>query len=273
MAIAFRFPISMPEAFSSRVRAFGCIIDIVSEGHEARDFLGRYVFPLMPREEPGPATAHITLRVIESREGIHLFSNDVALGSSREPKELATKLINAIDVTVIQTMKDLYAIHAGAVLIDGHGLLLPGRTHAGKSSLVAELLRRGARYFSDEYALIDSAGRVHAYPRPLLIRNGGPRQSPVLPEECNSSVVDAPAPVRWILSLAFERGASWSVKEIPQSTALFGLLQNTPHALENAPGMVPSFERAVADAVCLAGRRGEAAEAAERILHLVDSSR
>ncbi len=260
----------MSKNLSSRVRAFGCTIDVVSEGREARAFLERYVFPPLPREEAGPDLPDITLHLVQAAGQFHLSVNDVAVGSSDRPKELAAKLINAIDETVIQRIKRLYAVHAGAILIGGRGMLLPGGTHAGKSSLVGELLRRGARYFSDEYALIDSAGLVHSYPRPLLMRNGTPKQLPVLPEECNSSVAEAPAPVRWILSLEYHAGGSWSVTEVPQSMAMMALLQNTPHALADAPEMVRSFERAVAGAACLAGRRGEVSDAVDHILRLVE---
>jgi hypothetical protein len=261
----------MSKILCSRVRAFGCTIDIISEGREAHNLLERYVFPPLPREQVGPEKPDVVLRVVEAAELFHLSVNDVAVATSDDPKELVTTIINAIDQTVIQRIKKMYAVHAGAVLIGGRGLLLPGGTHAGKSTLVAELLRRGAKYFSDEYALIDSEGRVHSYPRPLLVRNGSPKQLPVLPEECNSTVVEAPAPVRWILSMEYQAGGRWSVREVPQSMAMLALLRNTPHALADAPEMVRVFERAVAGASCFAGRRGDVVEAAEQILRLADS--
>jgi hypothetical protein len=31
---------------------------------------------------------------------------------------------------------------------------------------VAELVRAGATYYSDEFAVLDSRGRVHPFPRP-----------------------------------------------------------------------------------------------------------
>ena len=48
---------------------------------------------------------------------------------------------------MIERLTTLRALHAGAVVWNQRALLLPGATHAGKSSLVAELLRRGATYF------------------------------------------------------------------------------------------------------------------------------
>jgi hypothetical protein len=264
--------IPMSKALAARVRAFGCTIDINAEGEEAHSFLERYVFPPLPREDAGGSAPDISVNMVQAEGRFHLSVNEVAIGTAERPKELATKLINAIDEAVIRRMTKLYAVHAGAVLIGGRGLLLPGKTHAGKSSLVAELLHRGARYFSDEYALIDSGGRVHSYPRPLLLRNGTPKQFPVLPEECNSSVACTSAPVGWILTLKYQPGCGWNVAEIPQSMAMLSLLQNTPHSLADAPEMVGSFERAVAGAICLAGQRGEAADAIDHILRLIDAT-
>ncbi len=114
--------------------------------------------------------------------------------------------VKALDDVVIHRMKTFRAVHAGAVLIEGRALLLPGPSHAGKSSLVAELLRRGASHFSDEYALIDSQGLIHSYPRPLLLRNGSPVQTLVLPEELNASFVSHPAAVGWIMALDYSPG-------------------------------------------------------------------
>jgi serine kinase of HPr protein (carbohydrate metabolism regulator) len=62
-------------------------------------------------------------------------------------------------------------VHAGVVAWRGRAVLIPGASNAGKSTLVAELVRRGATYYSDEYAAIDAAGRVHPYAR----RTGAPR--------------------------------------------------------------------------------------------------
>jgi hypothetical protein len=262
---------SMSSNLAFRVRAFGCTIDVASEGRELHALLDRYVLPPLPRVEVGPDRPDIFIHAGQAGERFELSVNDEAVASASQPLDLAPKLINLIDEAVIQRLTKLYAVHAGAVLLAGRGLLLPGGTHAGKSSLVVELLRRGARYLSDEYALIDPQGRVHSYPRPLLLRNGRPKQSAVLPEDCNSSTADAPAPVGWILSLEYQSARSWSVAKVSQSLAMLSLLQNTPHALADSPEMVSSFQRAVAGAVCYAGQRAEAVDAVDHILRLVDA--
>ena len=69
---------------------------------------------------------------------------------------------NVLGLTVVERLPDLVAVHAGAVAIDGRALLLPGSTQTGKTLLVTALLERGATYLSDEFALLDEHGRVHA---------------------------------------------------------------------------------------------------------------
>ena len=65
-------------------------------------------------------------------------------------------------------------LHAGVVAWEDRALLLPGQSHAGKSTLVAELVRAGATYYSDEFALLDSQGRVHRiYTRDIRMRRPG----------------------------------------------------------------------------------------------------
>ena len=64
-------------------------------------------------------------------------------------------------------------IHAGSVGWRGRAIILPGNSHFGKTTLVAELARSGAEYYSDEYAIIDEAGLVHPFARKLTMRENG----------------------------------------------------------------------------------------------------
>jgi hypothetical protein len=253
------------------VHAFGCNVR-VETCDEAHATLERYIFPSLPRVPDAADRPDLFIRVARVADQFQLSVDEVVVASSGQAITLVPDVIRVVDEAVIQRLATLRAVHAGAVLWGERALLLPGMSHAGKSSLVAELLRRGATYFSDEYALIDSEGRVHPYPRPLLLRNGCPEQSPVLPGEWNASVGDAPAPVGWILALQYLPGCTWSVAPITQSEALLNLLRNTPHVLAESPDMVGIFQHAVAGAACFTGQRSDAAQAADEILQLVGSA-
>ena len=253
-----------------RVSAFGCNVQVQTACPEAYAILDRYVFPSLPRIAVA-GKPDLLVRIVRVGNQWQLLADDAIVASAGQPISLVPDVIRLLDDAVIQRLAMLRAVHAGTVLWRGRALLLPGVSHAGKSSLVAELLRRGATYFSDEYALIDADGLVHPYPRPLLVRNGCPEQLPVLPEECNALVGDAPAPIGWIFALQYLPDAAWSVSPTSQSEALLNLLRNTPHILADSPDMVGAFQRAVAGAVCYAGHRGDAVHAAGQILQLISN--
>lgn len=258
---------SNPERFG--VRAYGSNITIESECLPVRLALEKYVFPTFPRMDHSSDQPHVHARVDQAGNQFHLIIGDARVASSASVAGLVTPLMRVIDDTLIERLTRFYAIHAGAVCWDGKALLLPGSSRAGKSSLVAELLRRGATYFSDEYALLDPQGRLHPYPRPLLLRDGSSEQFPALPEEFNAPVGTEPAPVGWILWLQYQPASPWSVARVPQSEALLALLRNTPHVLAQSPEMMPFLQRAVAGAHCYFGHRGEVGHAADQILRLI----
>lgn len=253
------------------VSLFGFAIHVEAQSADLVRLFDRSVFPSVPRITLAAPYADLRLRIDQAEGQFRLHRNGEVIGSAACADLLSRGLIDCIDRAFIDQLKNLHAVHAGAVQFGDRALLLPGKSFAGKSSLVAELLRRGATCLSDEYALIDGAGMVHSYPRPLLLRNGGHEQTPILPGELQAQTAAGPARVGWILSLRYEAGGSWNVQGVPQSMALLSLLQNTPHALADSPRMVDSFERAVAGAQCFEGRRGEMADAADRILAMAQA--
>jgi len=63
--------------------------------------------------------------------------------------------------------------HAGAVVRNGHGILLPGPSAAGKSSVVAALTLHGFEYCSDELAVVGPDARLHPFPKIISLKSGG----------------------------------------------------------------------------------------------------
>ena len=257
-------------SFVFGINAFDSFIRVEGAGSEIRDSLERYLFPPLPRSQSFAAAPDICVWVEEYRGAFRVLINHEFLTSTLTVHDAALAAVKALDIAVVHRLRTLRAVHAGAVLIDGKALILPGSTHAGKSSLVAELLRRGASHLSDEYALIDKQGRVLAYPRPLLLRNGGTRQALTLPGDLNANFTTGhPVPVGWIFATSYLPGASWSVREMSQGETVMLLLRNTPHEMAQVPEIIDVFRRLAGNAVSYEGTRGDAAEAADRILDFV----
>lgn len=254
-----------------RVCAYGCNLQVEAPNGEVLEVVDRHLLPGLPRvaEFEGEPDAVARLRAVEG--GLELVAEGGARVFAPSVMQMLQFLIRELDDTVIRCLRGWFAVHAGTVGWRGRALLIPGVSHAGKSSLVAALLRRGATYYSDEYAMIDAEGMVHPYPRPVLLRYGGPYQEPMLPTALNAKAGQEPAPVGWIFKVQYAAGGVWNVEPMEQSGAVFALLQNTPHLLADAPEMMTYFQRAVQSAQGFHGERGEAGDAAERILQIASA--
>lgn len=251
------------------IRVFDSFVSVECADSEIREALDRYLFPPFPRSESVPSSQGIHLSVARADQQFRVELNQSLVAHASTLHDAALAAVKALDVVVIDRMKMFHPVHAGAVLIDDRALLLPGSSHAGKSSLVAELLRHGASHFSDEYALIDDRGLTHSYPRPLLLRNGNPTQSLVLPAELNADFACQSVPVGWILALEYVPRGRWEIQQLSQGEAVMLLLRNTPHEMAKSPEMIDFFLRVAGNAQCFKGKRGEAADAAAQVFDLV----
>ena len=251
------------------VHAFDSGIRVESDSEEMRNTLDRFLLPPAPRCDLTRDEVDIKIAVLSNSGGFDIVLDDQKIRSVETARDAALATVKALDDALVRRFKTLRAVHAGAVVLKGRALVLPGSSHAGKSSLVAELLRRGAAHLSDEYALVDEHGRVHAYPRPLLLRNGSLKQALVLPAELNASFATEPVTVGWIVAVDYDPEATWNVQQISQGEAVMLLLRNTPHEMGQSPEMIDLFTRSAARAECYAGTRGDVVEAADRVLELV----
>jgi hypothetical protein len=253
---------------------FGVRLAVISEADTTADVLERYLLQAWPRTGVNGARAD---RVVEVRHALRgdgleiLVDGDVA-GEAPDPLAAIAPVQRALDDAVVRGQAELAVVHGGVVAADGRAIVLPGSTGAGKSALVAELVRQGATYFSDEYAFIDRSGLVHPYPRSLLLRDASGAVRPRLPADLGGPVGREPIPAGLIIGLRYAPGASTELARLSQGEAVLLLLRNTPQVLVDQPWILAPLERAVSGSACYAGRRGAASDAAAAILRLARSA-
>lgn len=160
-------------------------------------------------------------------------------------------------------------VHAGVVAVGGRALLLPGRSFVGKSSLTAALLRAGATYGSDEYAVITPDGLVHPYPRRLVIRrDGGLDRVPAA--ELGADTMTGPARLHTVADLHFSDGAPWAVEPFERSRVMLSLLDNSVAATSRPIAVLDALVAATASLeTAIGGVRGDADVAAGELLRLL----
>jgi hypothetical protein len=164
-------------------------------------------------------------------------------------------------------------VHAGAVGWRGRAILVPGRSRSGKTTLVAALVRAGASYLSDEYAVIDDRGRVHPFAKPLSVRGptGCDRHAARVPAAAlGGRVASRPMPVGVVALTTHRPGAAWAPARVTRGQAVLEMLRHTAPARLRPEAVLSALDAATSGALLLAGERGEADEAARALLRALD---
>ena len=188
--------------------------------------------------------------------------------TSSNPAEILEALHATLMVAVADLCPDRIFLHAGVVAWHGKAILLPGPSHAGKTTLTAELVRAGATYYSDEYALIDPTGLIHPFPRDLQMRRPGhSAQTPLAPGQLTSSPTGQhPIPAAAVLFLNYVPGATWSPQPLTPALAVLESLKHTAAIRRDPARVMATLTRAFTPAQLSRSPRGEAPETASQIL-------
>jgi Type III restriction enzyme, res subunit len=160
---------------------------------------------------------------------------------------------------VAERAPDHLFVHAGVVGWDGRAIVMPGASFAGKTTLVQAWLESGATYYSDEFAVLDRAGNVHPFARPLAVRDGSTaltRRVPVAARGAETGTT--PLPVGLVLVTSYQVGARWRPRRLTAAPTLLALMRHTVAARGNPKHSMPILKQAVSGGVAFAGLRGEA---------------
>lgn len=182
----------------------------------------------------------------------------------------AQDLIDDLHLTIALHSRDHVFVHAGVVTWNGSAILIPGRSHTGKSTLVEELVRQGAGYCSDEYARVGEDGSITPYARAIQLRvPGGSRRSL---DASDIGIVDtgerlAPS---LVVFTWFAEGAEFRPVRVAPAAAALELFDNTVIA-ETEPDRATQVVAQIARrARAVKSARPDAATAASDILALAD---
>ena len=211
----------------------------------------------------------------EERRGVRrfnmLYGDITRLARTRDADELLESFASDLHLHIAEMARRRVFVHAGVVAWKGKALLLPGRSHAGKSTLVAELVKAGAIYYSDEYAVLDGQGRVHPFARPLQIREGeAGRQKRYAIEELGGRAGMKPLPVGLVSLSTYKTGAKWRPRQLSAGQGVLEMFAQTVSARRQPEKALVTLQKVAAQAVMLKGTRGEASEVVDALLKHLD---
>src|SRR5262249_49039963 len=176
-----------------------------------------------------------TQSVAAEHPGYRVSRDGSAAPTATTEAELFTWRCQDIDNTVAQPSRQMLFVHAGVIGWRGLAIVIPGRSYTGKSTLVAELVSRGAVYYSDEFAVLDDMGLVHPYRRPLVLRGEAP-PSPDL------RLVRADAaerlPIGVVVAGPYRPEITWRPTVVRGARAVLPLIDGTVQAREESARML-----------------------------------
>ena len=193
-----------------------------------------------------------------------LFGNAQELARTTTYDDLCEAFESDLDFYVGQTTRTKLFVHAGVVSWKGRAIIIPGRSHSGKTTLVQALLEVGATYYSDEFAVFDREGSVHAFPRPLSVRTKV-TTTKIAAAQLGAKTGCRSLPVGLVILTRYKPGARWRPQVLSPGKGVLGLLQNTLVARRYPQLAFTALERVICRACVLGSARGDARETAEMI--------
>jgi hypothetical protein len=173
-------------------------------------------------------------------------------------------LESELQLSVARLARPEVFVHAGVVAVNGRAILVPGRSGAGKTTLVRALVDAGATYYSDEYAVLDRQGRVHPYARRPSVRVRGGKERHPVPRGRGRG----PVPVGLVVDTRYHANGRWAPVPLSPGQIVFALLANTVPARERPAEVLGVLARTAQGARGIRSDRGAAARTARALITL-----
>lgn len=220
--------------------------------------------PLEHCADAAKADAHYEVTVGD--DGLELSINGRRRSQPRDRLGTVNRIVGHLQLDLARHARGLTFVHAGVVRYRGVGIVVPGRSNSGKSTLVKAFCAAGAAYASDEFAVIDRRGRVFPFPRPIALRRQGGGVERVAPATLAGGVISRSCQVGLLLFPRFKQRAEWRPRQLSPALALLELLRHTVAARERPHQAMVALRAVVETAPALAGVRGDAGELVEGVM-------
>jgi hypothetical protein len=218
---------------------------------------------------------------------------DEHIGSAIDSADAATVLAHDVTRRALATSACL-ALHAGGVCsTNGATILLPGDAGAGKTTIVAGLLRQGMEYVTDEAFAVDrDSGDVVPYPKPLSMKAGASALFPelvtagalptdgagwaerqVAPRALGADAARSPGAIAFVVFPRRRAGSTTQLEPLRRAEAVLTVAQQTFAFAARARENLELLAAIVGGATCYRLTIGDLDAAVARLTELVDDAR
>jgi hypothetical protein len=245
------------------------------------EHLTRLYASLVLPDPPATTPHQLTLTAVAAGYEVHL---DATRLLATPAKSIAFQaLVWHANRQAIDHSTGSVLVHASAAARAGTALVMPGPMGAGKSTLVAALVRAGLDYLTDEVVAIDpGSGLVRPYPKYLSL-DGDP--SGAAPADVRDFLGDStllapdalrpgaaarePARPRFVVTPRYEPGATATLAPLRPAAALAALAQHSFHLETDPARTLDVLAAVVEESACFELVSGDVPGATRLLLGLV----
>jgi len=220
-------------------------------------------------------TPHV-FRLEREEGGYSQVKNGEKSGVNKSRKVLLRYFDSMLRITIAEYAVGHVFLHAGVVGWKGRAIVIPGDSYSGKSTLVAELVKAGAEYYSDEYAVLDERGLVYPFARRLSMRTEPGKGKSIdniyiTAEELGGRVGSTGIAVGWVLLTTFENNAQWNPKVLSSGKGVLEMLSQTIPIRYAPEFSLKVLKKVATHAIILKSPRFDASAFAKFFLDFVDN--
>ena len=253
------------ETFS--LQCHGAVVNISTDYRSLPEILKAHLplFELSSAAVTSPANISLITRGGKNSNGLY-FNGETALKFDVFNASLTEFIADKILMILAKvSLPAKIYLHAGGVVWNGLGILIPGTSFAGKTSLIKEFIKAGAEFYSDDCIILDDGGNMLPFPRDLAVRteNGRVfRGAAHFGAETGTEKVK----VGLILFTNFVADAFWKPEIGTPGISVMKLMDNFYYrpSISDAPqDVIRILTTMTASAEIYAGERGEAGQVVE----------
>jgi hypothetical protein len=241
--------------------SFGVVAQAETDDPALQDAIGT-VLP------PGwrPATGEPQAQFALTRDGVISIDGQVVLREDGDAGRAVRRFGATVRHHLALKAPEHVFIHAGVVSAGDGAIVIPGSSRSGKSTLVAALVRGGASYYSDEYAVVSPDGLIQPYLKPLTLRLDRPDEPGLPVPTPEAQIATRPIECGLIVVTRYEPGAEWRPMRLSNGEGALALLRNAVAAQERPRDALAAVGRLSRQADVMSGARGEAEPVAQQLL-------
>jgi len=193
--------------------------------------------------------------------------NEEVVGESKENIVL-DRLDSEIRITLAEFADGFVFVHSGVVSWGDKVIMIPASSFEGKTTLVSELVKLGAVYYSDEYAVLDRNGLVHPFAKSLSMRekDGGFEQTDVPVELFGGIAGESPVSVGMVLITKYKKRSRWKPEILTRGQGVLEIIQHTVPIRNNPKLSLNVLNKVVNSATVVKSNRGEAERFAKKLI-------